>query len=251
MGSNRRITKSIIDATVSSVKSILKRVAFGLGFEILRRETFKRVKSNWAEIEEIHSTFLKQSTGVLHVGAHQAQERFLYGGYGLRVLWVEGDNQHIEHTMDLLTSFPNQNLVQLMLSDESTLNTPFYIANNNGASSSLLDLDLDHGFDNLMMVDTKFVETKRADHFFSKEEIWAHNHLVLDVQGAELKVLKGFGSLLAEFKTLYIEVSTYPIYKKGATFEEISQYLETFGIHPLWQPKERSHENILFLNFNP
>lgn len=229
------------------MKRIVKKIARTWGLEILKSETWQDFKR---QREEIYLAFLQNSSGVLHVGAHQVQERFLYEKYDLNVIWIEGDSQHIELSRLLLEPFPKQTLNQIMLSDEATIDTHFYVANNDGASSSLLDLVADHGFQNLSMKGTKIVDTQRADYFFSKEDICAHNHLVLDVQGAELKVLKGFGSLLGEFQSLYVEVSTYPIYKNGATFYEVSRYLETFGIYPLWQPKERSHENVLFLKFN-
>jgi hypothetical protein len=56
---------------------------------------------------------------------------------------------------------------------------------------------------------------------------------VLDVQGAELHVLRGATGLLRapDLLALVIEVSADPLYDGGATYLEICRYLEGFGFY--------------------
>jgi len=53
--------------------------------------------------------------------------------------------------------------------------------------------------------------------------------LVIDVQGAELEVLKGFDGQFQGVKKLEIEVSTAEFYKGGVLFEDLNTYLERQG----------------------
>lgn len=58
------------------------------------------------------------------------------------------------------------------------------------------------------------------------------SHLVIDVQGMELQVLKGFGDYILGFNSLKIECSSPPLYKGGASAEEVIEYLRWFGFLP-------------------
>lgn len=62
--------------------------------------------------------------------------------------------------------------------------------------------------------------------------------LVIDVQGMELAVLKGFERHLSQFKNLVVECSEVPIYQGGASANDVSHwlaerdFLQTSPIHP-------------------
>ena len=76
---------------------------------------------------------------------------------------------------------------------------------------------------------------------------------VVDVQGAELDVLKGSGSLLDQCKFLELEVSTNEFYQGQPKFNEIQEWLRLQGFFAIWEPSENLqefenyHDNILFL----
>tara|TARA_Y100000816_G_scaffold291681_1_gene283865 strand:- start:1646 stop:2260 length:615 start_codon:yes stop_codon:yes gene_type:complete len=53
--------------------------------------------------------------------------------------------------------------------------------------------------------------------------------VIIDVQGAELEVLKGFNDMLNNINKLTIEVSTIQFYKDQSTFKEIDEYLNENG----------------------
>jgi hypothetical protein len=53
--------------------------------------------------------------------------------------------------------------------------------------------------------------------------------LNIDLQGAELKALKGMGDRLNQFKWAYLEVNWEELYKGCALFTEVEAYLGDFG----------------------
>jgi hypothetical protein len=52
----------------------------------------------------------------------------------------------------------------------------------------------------------------------------------LDIQGAELKALRGASRILdEEVKLIYAEVSFHPLYEGGTTFGEVDGFLREHG----------------------
>jgi Methyltransferase FkbM domain len=67
--------------------------------------------------------------------------------------------------------------------------------------------------------------------------------LSIDVQGAELLVLQGAGSVLPHVGAVLVEVSFMPLYRGGAQIEEVDALLSASGFrrvalisawHPSW-----------------
>jgi hypothetical protein len=69
--------------------------------------------------------------------------------------------------------------------------------------------------------------------------------LIVDVQGAELLVLKGAESTLARASAVIVEVSTRPYYQGGVLFPEVKTFLESRGFTSMSTP--RRHGDMLFL----
>lgn len=58
--------------------------------------------------------------------------------------------------------------------------------------------------------------------------------LWIDVQGAELLVLKGASQILNKVSLIYLEVSRWrPLYVEGAIFTDIETYLKKFGFYTI------------------
>lgn len=64
-----------------------------------------------------------------------------------------------------------------------------------------------------------------------KEKISIHKYdtLILDVQGAELEVLKGIPEINKKFTRLQVEACNFPLYKGAPVFEEIDNYIKKQG----------------------
>ena len=97
------------------------------------------------------------------------------------------------------------------------------------------------------MTGTLYLDMKRLDKIFNKKKIKDYNHWVIDVQGAELDVFKGAGELLNLPTSIEVEVSTREEYLGGAKYRELKDFLRDFGFLPLWDPEDKSHENIIFV----
>lgn len=69
--------------------------------------------------------------------------------------------------------------------------------------------------------------------------------LVVDVQGMELQVLKGFGEKLAQFNFLNIECSRLPLYVGEASAQQVIDYLDRIGFDQ--DSPICDHDDIMFI----
>ena len=117
------------------------------------------------------------------------------------------------------------------LSGEVTFNAIDTDKHDNPGAGSLLELDFSTRDEmnpdrNLGIIQrTIRVKAVRFD-----ETNYAIPHSVfMDVQGAELLVLKGFGSRITKVTNVVLETSLVSTYKTGATFWEVYDFLEASG----------------------
>ncbi len=197
-------------------------------------------------VTRIENEFIKKSQGVLHIGAHLGQEGERYSHYGVSVLWVEAIPSVFEELEKNISGFPNQVAACALLGDNNYSTVDFNLASNGLASSSMFKFGHELGFNEIYMKSTISLPMIRLDSLYTSESLAGYNHWVLDVQGAELLVLKGAGDLLRHCKSLLVEVSTRQVYEGGVSWYQLESFLSDFGLIPLWQPMEFSHENIIF-----
>jgi hypothetical protein len=103
---------------------------------------------------------------------------------------------------------------------------------NNTQSSSILELDRHKIFHpDVVVTETIEMTSTRMDTFIEKNniDIPEYNFINLDIQGAELMALKGFGDYLNNFNYIYTEVNTSHVYKDCAIISEIDEYLMKYG----------------------
>jgi len=73
------------------------------------------------------------------------------------------------------------------------------------------------------------IEMRRLDEIPGLAKVPRFDLAKIDVQGAELKVLRGCGALLQRIHAIYIEVNFASLYKEGAVFCETHAFLEQAG----------------------
>lgn len=167
------------------------------------------------------------------MGANSGQEAETYAALGItRVIWVEALPEvhlQLEHK---IARFPGSRALCACLSDTDGDSVPFHVANNEGQSSSFLEFGT-HSREHptVKFVEERKMTTVRLDTLLARQNIlivtgWFLN---IDVQGAELKVLKGMGDLLWRFDHAYIEVNTAELYKGCPMVGEIDDHLSRFG----------------------
>src|SRR6516164_9486571 len=95
-----------------------------------------------AFFESSPDKILKKVKGVIHVGANTGQEIPLYAKFGLSVVWIEPIPDVFEKLQSNLIGINGQIAVKGLATDVDNMEYQFHLASNNGASSSILDLNL-------------------------------------------------------------------------------------------------------------
>jgi FkbM family methyltransferase len=105
----------------------------------------------------------------------------------------------------------------------------FYVLRRDGQSSSIYAPNGRHFFRSVPnRPKEKLKLTSSKISTILREEEWCDFKfdLVIDAQGAELEVLKGFGGYLKNIEKMHIEVTRdVPIYKGGVLFPELHKWL--------------------------
>ena len=176
--------------------------------------------------------FLQQVSGVIHVGANAGHERDLYDRLGLPVLWVEAIPQLARRLRASLAGYPLQETIECLLADEDGKQYLFNVANNNGASSSIYEFALHKDvwpeveFVGKMSLRSRTFQALVAERGLDMSRYEA---LVLDTQGSELLVMKGFGPLLDSMKFIWVEAADFEAYAGGCQLGQVSEYLSQRG----------------------
>jgi len=169
-----------------------------------------------------------QFKGVLHVGAHECEEIKDYEMYLPRsqILWIEA----LPGKVNLCKQkYPNVLIENAVVSD--VIEIVRFNVSNNGQSSSMLDFGLHSTFHPQVRYITCFeAETKLLKNILPNYNI-NYNFLNLDIQGAELKALKGMEEYLPNVDYIYTEVNSDYVYKECALITELDEYLIKFGLH--------------------
>ena len=176
-----------------------------------------------------------QITGVLHVGAHECEEREAYLEYitDAHTYWVEAQ-EHLVNQNKM--KIPSMNIYQAVVSDKDD-STVEFIVTNNVQSSSILELQ-EHKTEHPWVVETQryHVQTMRLDTLIANHigaDVFRRtvNFVNLDIQGAELLALRGMGAFLAEgsIHYIYTEVNTKPLYRDCALLPEMDAFLAKYN----------------------
>lgn len=179
--------------------------------------------------------------GVIHIGAHLGEECISYRDNNVRnVVWVEG-NEDLMDSLIKITELQvppedkimNQIYINQILSSENDKEVKFNITNN-GQSSSILELGTHKDYyPHITVSEIKTVKTKRFDEIMKKENIKIdlYDFINLDVQGAELDVLKGFGNILKleSIKAIYSEVNLEELYIGAPNIKDLIAFLKKFN----------------------
>ena len=170
--------------------------------------------------------------GVLHLGAHQAEEAPAYQEVGVpKVIWIEGNPELMSSLKTELKKYSNQLVYNVLVSDTDNQKMIFNVTNNY-QSSSILELGThkDHSPD--VKVDhTISLTTHRLDTFFANNniDISDYNFLNIDLQGAELLAMRGLGDLMRHFDYIYTEINIGEVYKNCPVLFELDTYLHQYG----------------------
>jgi FkbM family methyltransferase len=127
-----------------------------------------------------------------------------------------------------------------LVSNEIGKEYTFNIFNNNGGSSSIYQPNNDvWKWPSVKQINTINLISTTIENVL-KEQEWENikYDVVLDVQGAELDVLNGFGeNNFKNIESLTTEISTKPFYLGGVIFEDLNNFIINRGFKLVSFPK--------------
>ena len=188
--------------------------------------------------------FLSKISGLIHVGANIGQERFVYGNYGISVVWIEPIPSVYKDLEENLESFKNQYSYRALITNMDNKEYKFNISTNNGKSSSILDFkrhsDIQK-WSHIKYTTSIKLYSVTLPTLINQENINIENYqaLVLDTQGSELLVLQGSLPILEHFNYIKIEVADFESYEGCCQLNDIETFMKRNGY------KEYSRKRIM------
>ena len=225
----------------------------GVDIKFVKKNIFKNTET--PEYESINCLY--KSEGILHIGAHRGSERFVYDWLGKEVIWIEANPRIFSELKKNLIEFKYQRAYKALLHSKKEDNIDFFLSSNDNASSSIYDFSKDFKDNklffqnkkrNISMINKIKLNANTLDDLILKNsiDIKKFNHWVIDVQGAELEVLKGSVESLKFCDSITVEVSTENFYKEGSKFNDVNEFLNKFNFKVTKDPK-RNHEDVIFI----
>ena len=180
-------------------------------------------------IEEIKRNKIKL-TGVLHIGAHECEEKSFYNKdlhiKNKNIIWIEANPTKVKEAQQRGI----ENVYQAVITNEDDKEVMFNVANN-FQSSSVLELGThakEHPhitYDKDLSFKAKTITVKS---FFEKNHISQpekYNFWNFDIQGAELMALQGAKDFIKDVKVINLEVNIEKVYKDCPLMSDIDAFL--------------------------
>ena len=184
-------------------------------------------------IPTIFSTFPEciPEKGILHIGAHMCEERALYNSIKIGdndTLWIEAIGEIVAYVKKINE---NINIVQAVITDKDDEELSFMITNNK-ESSSIFNFGT-HAIEHphVFEIERRRLKSITLNTLFERNNI-PHDRfdfINIDIQGAELKALKGAVHILPHIKAIYAEVNEKMLYEGAGLLPELDEYLATFN----------------------
>ncbi|MEQ1830586.1 MAG: FkbM family methyltransferase, partial [Pirellula sp.] len=178
-----------------------------------------------------------QPRGVVHVGAHEAQELELYKELGFqRILCVEA-NPHLANAIRERTmNDPSVTVASCAVSDSN--GSLMLRVTSSDQSSSILPLKLHREYyPKIHETHQISVQTRRLDTLLKELNLSASdfNYLHMDIQGAELMALHGAPGLLQHIEAITSEVNFEELFDGCGLIDDLELHLESQGFdsHPV------------------
>lgn len=187
--------------------------------------------------------------GVIHIGAHHAEEAAEYAAYTPNVVWFEAHPEYAQVMRHhLATNFKSQAGYEYVLSNEDGKTVDFWITSNEYASSVLEPKEELTKNPHVSVTDKITLVTARFDTVWPtlSRDITAFNTLVLDTQGSELMILEGMGEYVDYFDVIQTEYSTIEMYEGGPRLSDLDEFLQGYTmVFPSGTPE--FHADALFV----
>lgn len=168
--------------------------------------------------------------GILHVGAHEAEEMRAYSKAGWLknggIIWVEAQPLLANRLLETIAS-PNSKVINAAVWDKDDVPLTLKITSNK-QSTSLLELGTHARTYPDIFVEMEIqVNSRRLDSLLKITDKF--DFINLDIQGAELQALIGLGSRINEVRWIYTECNSEEVYKGCTLIHDLDHFLELHG----------------------
>jgi FkbM family methyltransferase len=208
---------------------VLARSFHVFGLTLLKRRSYLELQQKAFPTALVLCKRFRVNIGsVLHVGSHSGDEALEYWDLGIRdATFIEASTEVFHRLLSNLNQFPTFIGINACLSD-SFNEVEFNVASNDGASSSILkparhnDERPDILFNSIVPIQTVTLDSLKLRNF---------DLVVIDVQGAEAKVITGGWNTIQQAKALYLECNVGNMYEGDISLNELVMLLkETFDL---------------------
>jgi FkbM family methyltransferase len=164
--------------------------------------------------------FMRVIPGLIHIGANSGQERHLYRQLGLHVLWIEADPEVFQRLRENTTKSPRQRAINALVSDVDGAEVDFYIANNEGLSSSMFAFSGHaRAWPHVQYVSQRRLVARRLDQLFEEQNVNLANY----------RALAGATATLAAISWIRLPAPDFDAYRGVRDIGEIGAFLERQG----------------------
>jgi FkbM family methyltransferase len=159
------------------------------------------------------------------------EERALYNSINVGdndILWIEAIRETVTYVK---TVNDNINIIQSVITDKDDEELSFMITNNK-ESSSIFNFGT-HAIEHpqIFEIERRQLKSITLNTLFERNNISydRYDFINIDIQGAELKALKGAMCILPHIKAIYAEVNEKMLYEGAGLLPELDEYLATFN----------------------
>lgn len=179
------------------------------------------------DLFKLKSIFNLKVSGVVHVGAHLAEEAQIYESLNwVPVYWVEAQEQHVKVIKNTLDPKKHK-VINAVIWHQDNDELSFNIATNS-QSSSLLDFGSHKQvYPEISILQNVVVKTTTLDTIF--KNIVIPNFLVLDIQGAEYHAIRGLKDNIQLVDYIYTEINKEEVYIGCLKIKDFDNFLDTLG----------------------
>jgi len=166
------------------------------------------------------------------IGAHFGQEIELFDKYEIKNIYLfEPTQKAISVLQNKILYKSNYQLFPIALGNKNMIHTIHLSDTNDGQSSSLLEPLLHKKVQpEIEFNNNTEIKVKK----FSSLGLKDVNFLIMDVQGYELEVLKGFGNCINSVEYIFTEVNRDYLYEDNVLINELDEFLKKNGFIRIW-----------------
>ena len=179
-------------------------------------------------LEKAYTAFKVPKGGVIHVGAHSAEELPVYQKLGIKdILWVEA-NPNVEEDLRNRVKHHKGSRVAIFAAASEEGECLLQVPHDRRFASPLRPTETVQGLLPECVKDVQEVATKKMplDHFLaSMPDKPSYNVLVIDTQGYEKWVLKGASKTLQQIDAIVVEATFFDMYEGAQTIDVLDDML--------------------------